>query len=112
MGDHRSGGEGLVVTRRMVSDGEEMFRVVVRRKGFTSNPARSVPGEPYWLFTGEEYDDHYGPYPRIGTAKSVQAHEAYKPAYTAESGKARTDYQWDVVDTWIEKVVEIVWERV
>lgn len=100
------------MTRRMISDDQEVYRVVVRRRKSVCNPDW-IPGElDLYTLTDEEYDTSYGPYSKVGTAKGVQAHEAYKSAHAAKSGKARTDYQWDVVDTWIEKAVEIAWERV
>lgn len=101
------------MTRSMVADGRDTFRVVVRRKKKITNPEYAQGnGESLYVLTDEEYDSSYGPYPKIGTARGVESHEAYKLSYRAESGEPRSERQWDVVDSWIEKIVKIEWERI
>lgn len=101
------------MTRRIIGDGQDVFRVVVRRKKQAANPAyERGNGEPFRVLLDEEYSTEYGPYQKIGTARGVQAYEAYKPHYQASSGKHRSELKWGVVDTWIEQVEEIKWKKV
>lgn len=69
-------------------------------------------GEPYYILDDEEYDAVYGPYATVGAARGVETHEAYKSRIDSESGEPRSEYQRDVVDSWVEKIAEIVWERI
>ena len=98
------------MSRRSMGDDQEVYRVVVRRKVKERNPDWE-PGQPWTILADGEYDTVYGPYATIGAARNVESHEAYKPGCVAKSGKPRAEFQWDVVDSWIERVVEIKWEK-
>lgn len=101
------------MSRSWVGDDQEAFRVVVRRKKMISNPGyEQGNGQHYYALADEEYDTWYGPYPKLGTARGVQAHEAYVSAYMTDSGRARSELRWGTVSTWIERAVKIEWEQV
>ena len=101
------------MSRNWIGDDQEAFRVVVRHKRKIRNPDyEQGNGQDFYVLTDEEYDAWYGPYPKIGTARGVQAREAYNPAHLAESRRPHSELRWGVVGTWIEKAAKIAWERV
>ena len=103
------------MTRRMVADDQEVFRVVVRRKKRIANPDyRQGNRQPYWILLDEEYNTEYGPYSKLGAARGVETQKAYEVRYDDSTGgyNSRAARRWDVVDSWIEKVEKIVWKKV
>jgi hypothetical protein len=100
------------VTRSMVRDDQDQFRVVVRYRKKEINPDFEYGnGQRYYVLTDEEYTTSFGPYPRIGTARGVESKEAFEPGWLNE-GDPRAKRKWDVVDSWVEKALPIKWERV
>lgn len=61
------------MARRMVGDDQEVYRVVVVQRSRRDNPEwpRGVlgPGNPRFLWDGDEYTSTYGPYNSIGAAR-------------------------------------------
>ena len=59
------------MSRRMVGDDQEVYRVVVVRRRQRENPdwERGNVESPYFLYDGEEYETAYGPYNSIGSAR-------------------------------------------
>lgn len=103
------------MTRMMIADSQEVFRVVVRRKRSIVNPDyRQGNRQPYRILLDEEYNTEYGPYPKLGTARGVETQEAYEGRYddSADRYNSRAVRRWGVVDSWIEKAEEIVWKKV
>lgn len=89
--------------RRMVSDDQDVYRVVVVRKRQISNPEyRQGSGKRPYIYTDETYETSYGPYNTIGTAKGIQ---------TRETRNIFGDTERGVVDSWIEKATT-TWEKV
>jgi hypothetical protein len=62
---------GLLMSRRMVGDDQEVYRVIVVRRRQRENPdwERGNVKSPYFLYDGEEYETSYGPYNSIGSAR-------------------------------------------
>lgn len=91
--------------RRMVTDGSQMFRVVVEQYERKKNPKYVQGGqEPYWLLTDKISEVQYGPYNSLGTAKGVLTRETIN---TWDDGKLK----WGVAGGRIEKATT-VWEKV
>ena len=60
--------------RTAVSDGQEVYRVVVVKRGQEKNPdyRQGQPDRgPYYVYTDETYEASYGPYNSLGTAKAI-----------------------------------------
>ena len=102
------------MTRRgTVGDGQDAFRVVVRRKKKIVNPEyQQGAGKPYLILSDEEYVEHYGPYPRLGTARGVETGEAFTGDWADGFWNPRAERAWDTVDSWVEQIEEIKWKRV
>lgn len=91
--------------RRLVTDGDDVYRVVVVRRKKVQHPDYVQGGRvPYWKLLDEMYNTEYGPYNKLGTAKGVLTREAVD---TAGDGSLR----WDVVAAWVEKA-NTTWEKV
>ncbi len=89
--------------RRMVGEGQEIFRVVVERYHVERNPAWK-PGSSLPLLTllDSTHLQHFGPYNSLGTAKGV---------LTRETRDAYEGLRHGVAGGWIEKA-EISWTKV
>ncbi len=89
----------------MVSDGDEVYRVVVVRKKQELNPdynRETALTVPYFLYSETEtVKSEYGPYNTVGIARSIR---------TREVTDYRGDPRHDVADAWIEQA-ETVWKR-
>lgn len=59
------------MARRLVSDDQQMFRVIVVRRQRRDNPQweRGNLASPRFLWDGPEYTSAYGPFPKLGTAR-------------------------------------------
>jgi hypothetical protein len=91
--------------RRLVTDGDEVYRVVVVRRKKIVHPEYVQGGPaPYWKLLDETYNAEYGPYNRLPTAKGVLTREAID---TDGDGS----FRWGVVAAWIEKA-STVWQKV
>lgn len=94
------------MARRMVGDGQEIYRVVITRRHSRDNPdwvrGRITPDNPRVLWDGGEYDTHYGPYNSIGAARGQ---------LTVGITDAYGGYRNGIVAGWIEKAT-VTWERV
>ena len=89
--------------RTMVSDDQDVYRVVVVQKRQYENPGAG--GQPYWARSETETDTFvYGPYNQIGSARAVHTRETRD---RLDRNKAR-HY---VVDSWIE-IAETTWKKV
>lgn len=92
--------------RRMVTDGQDAYRVVVvTRKKIVNPDYEQGNGKPYLVLADETEQFEYGPYNKIGSAKAVLTGETIDPY---EEGRP---LKWGVVDGWVEKA-STVWERV
>lgn len=96
--------EAVVVARRSVDKDAPMFRVIVRRKTARMNPdwVRGEFVQPYWVYDGPEYNDYYGPYSSVGTARGVLTQKTLNSLHEPQPG---------VVNGWIERAT-VTWERV
>jgi hypothetical protein len=59
--------------RRAVGDEQDVYRVVIVRKKQVHNPGYEQGNRktPYWLYLDETFEEHYGPYNKLGTARGV-----------------------------------------
>lgn len=91
--------------RQMVSDDQDLYRVVVQQYKKKVNPEYVQGGRAdYWVL-GDEVDEYaYGPYNTIGTAKAQLTRETID---TRNDGALR----WGVAGGWIEKA-ETTWAKV
>jgi hypothetical protein len=64
------------MARRLVSDEQQMFRVIIVRRQRRDNPEweRGNLDSPRFLWDGPEYSTAYGPYNSIGTARGQLTH--------------------------------------
>ncbi|QWQ43077.1 hypothetical protein KME66_20415 [Streptomyces sp. YPW6] len=64
------------MARRLVSDDQALFRVVVIRKERRNNPdwERGNVASPRFLWDGPEYTTAYGPYNTVGAAHGQLTH--------------------------------------
>lgn len=100
------------MTRSMVRDDQDQFRVVVRYRKKEINPEFvQGNGQRYYILTDEEYETSFGPYSNIGAAHGVETKEAFEPGWM-NGHNPRAKRKWDVVDSWVEKALPIKWERV
>lgn len=90
----------------LVTDGVDFYRAVVVKRRPRVNP-EYVQGSlehPYYLYDGEEYENAYGPYDKIGTAKSILTREMLnrrtkEPAPGVVSGRVeKANITWEKVD--------------
>lgn len=93
------------MTRRMVNEGADVYRVVVVWRKVARNPDyEQGNGQPYWILLDETGKYEYGPYNQIGSAKAILTKEKFDRL-------DRDKLAWGVVDGWIEKATT-TWERV
>ena len=91
--------------RRMVSNGQDVYRVVIVRRVQEKNPEYvQGTGMPYWILLDETYETEYGPYNTIGAAKGILTRETVD---TWNDGVLK----WGVVGGRIEKA-NTTWEKV
>ena len=91
--------------RRMVTEGSDVYRVVVVHRKQVRNPAYvQGAGQPYWLLLDETWNAEYGPYNEIGSAKAVLTRETVDHQ---NGGILR----WGIVGGWVEKA-STTWEKV
>ena len=91
--------------RRMVSDNQQVFRVIVVQFKRVKNPAYVQGGtERYYALTDEKVETAYGPYNSIGAAKAVLTRETVD---MHGDGAPR----WGVVGGRIERA-ETTWTQV
>lgn len=57
------------MTRSMKADDGEIYRVEVDYEETTLNPDRNLPGQPWFMLTGNIAQRYYGPYRTVGAAK-------------------------------------------
>ena len=91
--------------RRMVGDGQDVYRVVVVRKKKIVNPKyrQGYSDQSYYLLLDETYETQYGPYNELGTAKRILTRESYD--------RSENRFQWDAVGGRIEKATT-TWTKV
>lgn len=67
------------MSRRMVGDNQEVYRVVIVQKERRQNPdwirGNITTGEPYYLYNGPEFEASYGPYNSLGAARAMVTRE-------------------------------------
>ena len=78
--------------RTAVSDGDDIYRVVIIRRQGRPNPDydRLLPlpqRGPYTIYDGEEYSSFYGPYNFLRAARGVLNSETKSPPPGVASGK-------------------------
>ena len=92
------------MARRMVGDGQELYRVIIVRRERRDNPdwERGNISTPRSLYDGEEFAISYGPYNSIGAARGQLTRETVDLDGSQLEG---------VADGWIEKA-RITWTQV
>ncbi|WDM16706.1 hypothetical protein J3S85_37705 [Streptomyces lavenduligriseus] len=92
------------MARRLVSDDQQMFRVLVVRRQRRDNPdwERGNIDSPRFFWDGPEYTTAYGPYNTIGTARGQLTYhtvDAYgEPVKDVVSGRIqRAHTTWEDV---------------